>query len=471
MKIFFAHLIAMGLVRQSSIARYWEHGEIVKTPFFGTYQSRNTFQTILSNLQVVDNAQNLPPNARNWDPLFKVRPMIDMMDRTFLQCYKSGRDLSFDEGCCPYKGRVKFRVYNPNKPAKFHLKLFEVSDARTGYCMGFEVYAGKKQTRCANNARVLDQSCNETTKVVVGLMDKCRLLDKGHHVFMDNYYSSPELFEELHSRDTFAAGTVRSSRKHLPKAVTKTKLKKPGECIFRRNGALLCFKWREKKDVTMLTTIHEAVMVETGKTRRDGTKIEKPEAVYYYCKKMGGVDLNDQLLNYYSFLRKSIKWSRKLLIHLFNMCILNAHILNKNYGSQKLSHDEYRDRIIKHLISEGLKCYKIPLPPVLSRKIGRRNVLEAEEKRLTERHFPTNIPGGEGRKRKRPSRPCFICNKLPGIEVQVSRKHTSFWCEDCRKPLCISPCFQLYHTKTDYKRSAVDFRLGTVAIPVPVSPE
>ena len=82
------------------------------------------------------------------------------------------------------------------------------------------------------------------------------------------------------------------------------------------------------------------------------------------------------------------------------MCILNAHILNKNYGSKKLSHDEYRDRIIKHLISEGLKCYKIPLPPVLSRKIGRRNVLEAEEKRLTERHFPTNIPGGKGEEGK-----------------------------------------------------------------------
>ena len=43
------------------------------------------------------------------------------------------------------------------------------------------------------------------------------------------------------------------------------KLKKKGDCMFRRNGPLLHLKWREKKDVTMLTTIHEAVMVETGK--------------------------------------------------------------------------------------------------------------------------------------------------------------------------------------------------------------
>ena len=125
----------------------------------------------------------------------------------------------------------------------------------------------------------------------------------------------------------------------------------------------------------MLTTIHEAMMVETGKTDFFGNKIEKPEAVYYYCGRMGGVDLSDQLLNYYSFLRKSTKWSRKLLIHQLNLLILNAYILNKNYGCEKLSHDEYRDRIVKYLLGEGLKNYNIPLPPVLSKKIRKHNAV------------------------------------------------------------------------------------------------
>ena len=52
----------------------------------------------------------------------------------------------------------------------------------------------------------------------------------------------------------------------------------------------------------MLTTIHEAMMIETGKADREGNKIEKPEVVYYYCGRMGGRDLDDQLLNYYTFL-------------------------------------------------------------------------------------------------------------------------------------------------------------------------
>ena len=125
---------------------------------------------------------------------------------------------------------------------------------------------------------------------------------------------------------------------------------------------------KAKQNVTMLTTIHEAVMVKTGKTDFFGNKVVKPEAVYYYCGRMGGVDLSDQLLNYYSFLRKSTKWSRKLLIHQLNLLILNAYILNKNYGCEKLSHDEYRDRIVKYLLGEGLKNYNIPLPPVSSKR-------------------------------------------------------------------------------------------------------
>ena len=40
--------------------------------------------------------------------------------------------------------------------------------------------------------------------------------------------------------------------------------------------------------MTMLTTIHEAVMVEMAKRDILEEKIEKPEAVYYYCGRMGG---------------------------------------------------------------------------------------------------------------------------------------------------------------------------------------
>ena len=222
--------------------------------------------------------------------------------------------------------------------------------------------------------------------------------------------------------------------------MTTAKLKQKGDCMFRRDCPLLCLKWQKKKDVLMLSTIHEAVFVETGKVDRAGNKIEKPEAVYYYYSRMSGVDLSDQLLNYFTFIHKSTKWSWKLLIHLFNLVILNAYILNRHYGSKKCHRMSIEITWWNIYCVKAWSVTKFPLPQVLSKKIGRNHTSEHNSKRLNERHFITNIPGGEGRKRKRPTRCCFVCSKLPSLNCKPKR--TSFWCEDFGKALCITPCFK-----------------------------
>ena len=65
------------------------------------------------------------------------------------------------------------------KPNRVHIKMFMVSEAETGYICRFEVYTGK-DSKCD----VLD--CMKTTSTVMDL------LDKGHHVYFNNYYNSPE---------------------------------------------------------------------------------------------------------------------------------------------------------------------------------------------------------------------------------------------------------------------------------------
>ena len=184
----------MGLVHKVSIPKSWDHGKTVKTATMG----RNMFQSIMSNLQVSDSNLDLPCNNTFHDLLFKVKPFLDMMDINLKQSYKSGRDLNCDEWCCPFKGRLKFKCYNPSKPNKKYIKIFEVSEARTGYVVGLDIYTGKNSTECAKIAKTLDPNCTQTTKTVVGLMQKCILVLKDHHVYLDNYYCSPEPFSELH---------------------------------------------------------------------------------------------------------------------------------------------------------------------------------------------------------------------------------------------------------------------------------
>ena len=50
---------------------------------------------------------------------------------------------------------------------------------------------------------------------------------------------------------------------------------------------------------------------------------------------MSGVDLIDQFLQYYSFLCKGVKWSKKFFVHCLNIVILNAQILQRNIQTAK----------------------------------------------------------------------------------------------------------------------------------------
>ena len=250
-----------------------------------------------------DNSKYIPYGCQNHDPLFKIRPFHDMYKNRFKLVYSPEYELSFDEGCCVYKHCLCFCLYNPQKPNKFHTKLFQVNEALSGYILGFEVYTGKQSVSVADQAMPLDVTCTRTTKLVLGL------LHKGHHCYMDNYYSSPELFQELYDAETYACSTVWKNRKGLPTAVSSAKLKKKGESVFRRNDALLALKWADKHAVYMITTIHDAKMVDTGKRHFNSNERSfKLEPVVQYNSEMGGVDKVDQLMSYYSFLHRSVKW-------------------------------------------------------------------------------------------------------------------------------------------------------------------
>ena len=49
----------------------------------------------------------------------------------------------------------------------------------------------------------IDPTVNDTMKLVLGLLEKRQLLDKGYNVFTDNYYTSPELLFECFYIQTF----------------------------------------------------------------------------------------------------------------------------------------------------------------------------------------------------------------------------------------------------------------------------
>ena len=80
------------------------------------------------------------------------------------------------------------------------------------------------------------------------------------------------------------------NRKGLPVAVTKNKLEK-GELVFRLKGEILCLKHHDRREVCLLSTIHDAneVLVKN----RFGNHVLKPEVIVAYNQHMSGCDLAD----------------------------------------------------------------------------------------------------------------------------------------------------------------------------------
>ncbi|KAK1341005.1 hypothetical protein QTO34_017405 [Cnephaeus nilssonii] len=75
----------------------------------------------------------------------------------------------------------------------------------------------------------------------------------------------------------------------------------------------------DKREVRIISTIHDASSCKTEKTNRHtGEEIKKPVSIVQYNNCMQGVDLADQYLSTYSIHRKTIKWTKKVVLYLVN---------------------------------------------------------------------------------------------------------------------------------------------------------
>ena len=77
---------------------------------------------------------------------------------------------------------------------------------------------------------------------------------------MDNFYSSPSLFQDLRRLGFGACGTVRTNQRGVPSEM-KAKLQK-GEVVTEMvDDKLMALKWQDKRPVVMPTTVHDNSVV------------------------------------------------------------------------------------------------------------------------------------------------------------------------------------------------------------------
>ena len=227
--------------------------------------SRERFELICKFLHFIDN-ESLP-TYQGPPKLFKIYPVICHLNKKFQTLYLPNQNIAIDESLTLLNGRLSIRQYLPLKASKFGIKIFELCESTTGYLWCFLIYTGKNTVL---ESSLITPETPKTAAIVLKLLEA--LLSRGHTLWMDNFYNSPELARQLkiqHSTD--CVGTLKLNRKNVPKEVKDKKLKK-GEIIARHSGPVTVLKWRDKRSVTLVSTYHSA---DTQRVSKRGKETEK----------------------------------------------------------------------------------------------------------------------------------------------------------------------------------------------------
>ena len=202
-----------------------------------------------------------------------------------------------------------------------------------------------------------------------------------------------------------------------------------------RDGRMLVTSWRaetRKKPIFMISTGCSARPI---RVRRRRDTVTKPSVVDVYNNNMNGVDTADQLTVFYSFVRKTRKWWRKVFFWLMETSVVNSYLLYKQSVARPKSHLDYRRALV-----ETLAVASIQQGPQRSRVGAPRKSLEPHPRLQQKPHFIA---------KSATDRDCVVCSR----RGRETRHRTVYYCETCTTSpyLCPGVCFKRYQTLLNYK--------------------
>ncbi|XP_020299358.1 piggyBac transposable element-derived protein 4-like, partial [Pseudomyrmex gracilis] len=150
-----------------------------------------------------------------------------------------------------------------------------------------------------------------------------------------------------------------------------------GETEVAHTDSWMVIKWMDKKEVYVLTSIHEHQFCKTGrKNYKTNEDIIKPICIVGYNKNMGKIDDIDRQLSLTESYRKCIKWYRKLVFRLIDLMLINAHSLFKMLIKNAILFPDFRLSVVRDIMqvnSQEVSSFTSP------------------DLRLNGRHFPRTI--------------------------------------------------------------------------------
>lgn len=412
---------------------------------------RNRWEQLKNSLHFNDNS-NIPPREDpNRDKLFKIRPLVDSLKRTFNDIPLDDQHVCVDEQIIPFKGKSSLKQYTPNKPHKWGYKLFALCDSH-GILHDFEIYSGKISP--VPNLPDLGASSNVVLSLTQIIPD-----NQNYLVYFDNWFASPALFGVLANKGIGALGTVRLNRFRGLSFTPDKEMKKRGRGSFEEKETtidgidLRAVKWLDNRAVTLVSTFDSAEPADMV-TRYDAKirgeiQVPRPRIVKTYNQFMGGVDLLDSLIAYYRIRVRSKKYYLRFFFHFVDLVVVTSWLLYRRdcdaYGlDKKLVPDllEFKADVAESLCKEGKDLKKRGRPSSSS-----SNEVDKTFQAKKKRGPAAAIPNFETRRDSIGHWPSFS-EKRQRCKYPACKNLSSVVCTKCSVNLCLSQernCFVEFH--------------------------
>lgn len=235
-------------------------------------------------------------------------------------------------------------------------------------------------------------------------LTQCRLLDKGYHIFTDNFYTKLPLAKALIDKNTFITGTINRNSKGLSKNVLNKNLGVQ-ESIYYRQDKILLVKYKQKQNRKPVFLISTGLHAEDRMIRsQSGLQAIKPFLINQYNYNMGGVDVSDKSLYHVSCSRATRKYWKRIFTNFTDMALHNAYILYKHNTNNPLTKSNFLESIVEALVDEEI-LQNIPPVPGPSGDT---------------QHALVHLPGKK-------ERLCVVCSNDPNVK----RKRSVYWCPGC----------------------------------------
>ena len=163
--------------------------------------------------------------------------------------YQPDKEVSIDESLVKFDGRFKHKVTIPRKAAVSGIESINICESKTGYLLDWKLFTGTEITDIPKT----EQTCVDLLKALGD--------PSGHHVFTDNFYTSPSLAFRLAEMGVGLTGTVRPNRRGLPSQIKSKFLndEDPGP-YYNQNGQgagnLCVMAWCDSKPMLILSSVY-----------------------------------------------------------------------------------------------------------------------------------------------------------------------------------------------------------------------